>query len=295
MLVAGTVGSGVLGRPVVLSWVEDLIGIWNLFMLTWTMVLLWWWSPEYGSGRSCTILWRTWSLWHRRVLLRVWSLSVWLCRVWCCLGLGWTPGRTPVGCRKGIFPSWSSDGAGATSLVLVRVPPGAFRECRCGLACHRCRSGCSVIPGSTCSISLWKLAGQPSSPKCEVIQWNCPLLGMVNAVRGCDSGSSFLCQNPEVKSSVLKMDELALPMSPCIYWSPSWSTCQCESADWVAGSLERSWVLGLASWVRRILVNCTVSLTGEPLLVLTIRLGSARWIGCVPLLSWIVFGKWVCR
>jgi hypothetical protein len=47
----------------------------------------------------------------------------------------------------------------------------------------------------------------------EVIEWNCPLFGIVNAVRGYDSGSSFICQNLEVKSSVENMDELALPMS----------------------------------------------------------------------------------
>jgi hypothetical protein len=47
----------------------------------------------------------------------------------------------------------------------------------------------------------------------EVIQWNCPLFGMVNAVRGVDAGSSFIYQNPEVRSSIEKMDELALPMS----------------------------------------------------------------------------------
>jgi len=78
-----------------------------------------------------------------------------------------------------------------------------------------------------------------------------------------------------------------------IRWSPSWSICQCESADWAAGSLEQSWVLGLASWVRRISVNCKVSLTGEPPLVWAIHLSFARWTGCVVLVGWTVSEKWV--
>ncbi len=69
-------------------------------------------------------------------------------------------------------------------------------------------------PWRTCSISFWKLAGHPSSPIGELIKWKCPLIGMVKAVRGCDSGSSFICQNPEVRFIVVKMDEFALPMSP---------------------------------------------------------------------------------
>ena len=40
----------------------------------------------------------------------------------------------------------------------------------------------------------------------EVIQWNCPRFGIVKAVKGCDSGSSFICQNPEVRSRVVNMD-----------------------------------------------------------------------------------------
>jgi hypothetical protein len=46
----------------------------------------------------------------------------------------------------------------------------------------------------------------------EVIQWHCPQFGIVKAVKGCDSGSSFICQNPEVRSKVVKMDELARPI-----------------------------------------------------------------------------------
>ena len=47
----------------------------------------------------------------------------------------------------------------------------------------------------------------------EVTQWNCPFPGIVKAVSGWDFSSSFICQNPEVRSRVEKMVELALPMS----------------------------------------------------------------------------------
>jgi hypothetical protein len=47
----------------------------------------------------------------------------------------------------------------------------------------------------------------------EVIEWNCPLPGMVNAVRFWESSSNCICQNPEVKSSVVKIMESACPMS----------------------------------------------------------------------------------
>jgi len=67
---------------------------------------------------------------------------------------------------------------------------------------------------STASMSRWKLAGQPSKPIGEVTHANWPFPGMVKAVRGCESSSNFICQKPEVKSSVEKMVEFALPMSP---------------------------------------------------------------------------------
>jgi hypothetical protein len=67
---------------------------------------------------------------------------------------------------------------------------------------------------STASISRWKLAGQPSRPIGEVTQANWPLPGIVKAVRGCESSSNFICQNPEVRSRVEKMVEFARPMSP---------------------------------------------------------------------------------
>ncbi len=96
-------------------------------------------------------------------------------------------------------------------------------------------------PQRTFSICLWKLAGHPSSPKGEVIQWNCPLLGMVKAV---------VILVPVSSARIPKLDLVLwkwmcwLCRCPwCIYWSPSWSTCQCGSAGWVAGSPEQSWVL----------------------------------------------------
>jgi len=66
----------------------------------------------------------------------------------------------------------------------------------------------------TVSISHWKLAGQPSRPIGEVIQWYWPLPGIMNAVSGCESSSNCICQKPDVRSSVEKNVELALPMSP---------------------------------------------------------------------------------
>ncbi len=63
------------------------------------------------------------------------------------------------------------------------------------------------------SMSRWKEAGQPSSPIGEVTQWNCPFPGIVKAVSGWDFSSSFICQNPEVRSRVEKMREFARPMS----------------------------------------------------------------------------------
>jgi hypothetical protein len=69
-----------------------------------------------------------------------------------------------------------------------------------------------VMLQSTPSMSLWKLAGLPSKPMGEVIQWNCPLPGIVKAVSFCEASSSCICQNPEVRSSMVKMVEFALLM-----------------------------------------------------------------------------------
>jgi hypothetical protein len=59
----------------------------------------------------------------------------------------------------------------------------------------------------------WKEAGQPNSPIGDVIQWNCPFPGIVKAVSGCDCLSSFIFQNPEVRSNVEKIRELAMLIS----------------------------------------------------------------------------------
>jgi hypothetical protein len=63
-------------------------------------------------------------------------------------------------------------------------------------------------------MSRWKLAGHHDGPMGDVIQWNWPLPVMVNAVNLCECSSSCICQNLEVWSSVVKMVESALPMSP---------------------------------------------------------------------------------
>jgi hypothetical protein len=63
----------------------------------------------------------------------------------------------------------------------------------------------------------------------DVIQCNCPLPGMVKAVNFCESSSSCICQNPEVRSNVVKMVESALPMSPMHSVISSWNICQCGS------------------------------------------------------------------
>jgi hypothetical protein len=62
-------------------------------------------------------------------------------------------------------------------------------------------------------MSHWKLAGHPNSPMGDVIQWNWPLPGIVKAVNFYESSSSCICQNSEVRSSVVKMVESALWMS----------------------------------------------------------------------------------
>ncbi len=67
---------------------------------------------------------------------------------------------------------------------------------------------------STPSMSHLKEAGHPRGPMGEVIQWNWPLPTILKAVSGCDGLSNFICQNPEVRSSIVKICELARPMSP---------------------------------------------------------------------------------
>jgi len=72
----------------------------------------------------------------------------------------------------------------------------------------------------------------------DVIQGNCPLPRIVKAIRGCDCSFNFICQNPEVRSSVKKILELALLMSLMHlvtsfmeylsmweFWLSSWKSC----------------------------------------------------------------------
>ena len=64
------------------------------------------------------------------------------------------------------------------------------------------------------SINDWKLAGHPRSPIREVIHSNCLSPGIVKAVACLHCSSNGICQNPDVRSSVEKMVDLAWPMSP---------------------------------------------------------------------------------
>ncbi len=77
------------------------------------------------------------------------------------------------------------------------------------------------------------------------------------------------------------------------HWSPSWSTSRCVSVGWVTGSLERSWVPGLASSARKRWEKCSSSWIGGPLLVWAIRPGSVRWTVCGLRVGWTVSGKLV--
>ncbi len=293
VLVAGIVGSGELERPAVPSGVEGRVDIQSPALSIWTVLLLLWRSPECGFGRSCTVLRRTELLWRLRVLLRVWSPLVWLRLVWCHLESGWILGTTPVGCRKGICPSWSSDGAGAASWVLALVPPDASRECPCGSACRWCRLGHFVIP----EVPVPSVFGSlPDSPVAPWVKWSSGIALclewwlLLEVVILVPVSSARI---PKLSPMLWRWMSWLCQCPWCIRWSPSWSICQCESADWAAVSPEQSWVLGLASWVCRILANCRVSLTGEPLPVWPIRLGFAQWTGCVVLVCWTVSKKWV--
>ena len=69
-------------------------------------------------------------------------------------------------------------------------------------------------PCTTFSISRWKLDGAPSRPIGVVTHWNWPFPGTVKAVYGLDLGWSSSCQNPAVKSMVVKRVEPDLPISP---------------------------------------------------------------------------------
>ena len=59
----------------------------------------------------------------------------------------------------------------------------------------------------------WKEAGYPSKPMSEVTHSNCPWPWTVKAVRWLSFSSIGMLQNPEVRSMVAKMVDLASPMS----------------------------------------------------------------------------------
>jgi hypothetical protein len=97
------------------------------------------------------------------------------------------------------------------------------------------------VPEYTLHESL-KRGWEPSSPIGEVTQWNCPVPSIVKAVSGWDFSFSFICQNPEVRSSIEKMLEFALPMSLMHsvisfieylsmweFWLSSWKSCTIRS------------------------------------------------------------------
>ena len=71
---------------------------------------------------------------------------------------------------------------------------------------------------NTCSMSRWNEAGHPNRPIGDVTHSNCPLPGIVNAVRCLAFSSNGICQNPLVRSRVEKIVEFALPMSPMHSW-----------------------------------------------------------------------------
>ncbi len=60
----------------------------------------------------------------------------------------------------------------------------------------------------------WKLAGHPNNPIGDIVLLNCPIPGTVNAVKCLLFSSKGICQNPEVRSSVEKIVDPALPISP---------------------------------------------------------------------------------
>ena len=76
----------------------------------------------------------------------------------------------------------------------------------------------------TPSMSLWKLAGQPSRPIGDAIQWNWPLPGIVKAVSCCDLSSNCICQNPEVRSRVEKNGWVC---------SPDIANALCDFFHWI--------------------------------------------------------------
>jgi len=150
--------------------------------------------------------------WCLRVSLHSWLLSVFPPLVWFHWVSEWTPGRRLDRRQRNICTNLFSDGF---SVIWWRPIPrlvNVFHECLCAPACHQYRSK-HFGPHSTCSINCWKLAGHPSWIMGDMIQWNWSHPGIMNAVNGCNSSSSFICQNLEVRSSDKKIVELACPLS----------------------------------------------------------------------------------
>src|SRR5574343_567296 len=70
-----------------------------------------------------------------------------------------------------------------------------------------------LIPDTTVSIRRWKLLTQPICPIGLQTHWNCPAPFRVNAVKWRDLGCSTICQNPAVRSMVVKMTLPERPIS----------------------------------------------------------------------------------
>jgi hypothetical protein len=75
------------------------------------------------------------------------------------------------------------------------------------------------------SISLWKLAGHPSSPIGIINHPYCQRPGNVKAIFGTEFECRGICQNPDLRSSVKKIVDLARSMSPMHSW-----ICLCTGA-----------------------------------------------------------------
>ena len=100
------------------------------------------------------------------------------------------------------------------------------------------------IPLINFSIILWKDAGQPNSPIGLVIHSNCPLPGIVNAVLCASSGCRGICQKPDVRSSVVKIVELARPISPIhslISFMLYLSMCECSFNSLKSCTMRSPW------------------------------------------------------
>ena len=145
------------------------------------------------------------------------------------------------------------------------------------------------------SISHWNEAGQPRRPIGDVIHSNCPLSGIVKAVRWESSGCIGICQNPEVRSRVEKIVDPAWPLSPmhslisfieylliCKCWLSSRKSCMIQSpAPLFLGTQK--------------IVNCTLKMRDAQHPVLAIQ--QFLWLENhgVILEFWIIYDTLGCR